>query len=121
MGKSGAGKSTVMHIIGCIDNYDEGNVIAKMNEREKSNYRSATVGIVIQDFALLPDYTVYENVALPLIFRKKVNRKKSNRICIGRCRYVRIQKSDRRSIIGLPKTKSCNRKSNCEQFQVYIS
>lgn len=75
-GKSGSGKSTIMHIIGCIDDYDNGEVIidgksiTKMKDKEKAAFRNSVVGIVLQDFALIPEYTVYENVAIPLIFKK---------------------------------------------------
>ena len=77
VGKSGAGKSTLMHIIGCIDDFDGGSYyldeedVSKMSGKKRALIRNSTVGIVIQDFALMEKYTVIENVLLPLYFNKK--------------------------------------------------
>ena len=81
IGKSGAGKSTLLHMIGCIDDFDSGSVVvddmelARLSDGKRAEFRNSRVGIVLQDFALIPEYTVQENVAVPLIFskdRKKV-------------------------------------------------
>ncbi len=80
IGKSGAGKSTLLHIIGCIDDYEKGEYlldgrdISGIKEREKAEIRNKEVGIILQDFALLEQYTVMENVMLPLYFGKKSGR-----------------------------------------------
>lgn len=71
-GKSGAGKSTLLHIIGCIDTFDEGNYILdgidvrKLNDRQLARIRNQKMGFVMQDFALVPKLSVYENIAIPL-------------------------------------------------------
>lgn len=76
VGKSGAGKSTLMHIIGCIDNFESGSYkidgveVSGMSEKEKSCIRNQKVGIVMQDFALVEDYTAEENVMIPIYFSK---------------------------------------------------
>ncbi|MBE6551650.1 MAG: ABC transporter ATP-binding protein [Ruminococcaceae bacterium] len=81
MGKSGAGKSTLLHIIGCIDKFDSGSVIvdglelSKLNDKKMAVFRNKTIGIVLQDFALIPEYTIYENVSIPLLFSKSVKGK----------------------------------------------
>ncbi len=84
IGKSGAGKSTLLHIIGCIDSFDEGSVflfdgndINLKNDKEKAKIRNKKIGIVFQDFALVSDFTVYENIEIPLILAhiKKSKRK----------------------------------------------
>lgn len=82
IGKSGAGKSTLMHLIGCIDSFEKGRYelngqdVSKISEVKKAKIRNSMVGIVMQDFALIDDYTVEENVMIPLYFSKnKKNRK----------------------------------------------
>ncbi|MCR5744054.1 MAG: ABC transporter ATP-binding protein [Lachnospiraceae bacterium] len=76
IGKSGAGKSTLLHIIGAIDSYESGSctldgvALENMSEKELAGVRNEKIGIVLQDFALIEDYTVEENVGLPLRFCK---------------------------------------------------
>ena len=74
IGESGAGKSTLLHIMSCIDNFD----INKLSESKKSKLRSSKIGIVLQDFALIDDFTVFENVMTPLYFNKKIKDKKGS-------------------------------------------
>ncbi len=80
IGKSGAGKSTLMHIIGCIDDFESGTYIlngediSKIKEGKRSNIRNKDIGIVMQDFALVEDYTAIENVMVPLFFSKEKNK-----------------------------------------------
>lgn len=71
-GKSGAGKSTLLHIIGCIDTFDEGSYlldgvdVKKLSDRQLARIRNQNMGFVMQDFALVPKLSVYENIAIPL-------------------------------------------------------
>lgn len=82
IGKSGAGKSTLLHILACIDNYQSGEykiddtLVKKLSERELAHIRCEKIGMVMQDFALVEDFSSLENVMLPLDFAKK---KKPNR------------------------------------------
>ena len=77
VGKSGAGKSTLLHIIGCIDTFEKGEYtiddinIHKLSDKKLAEIRNEKVGIVMQDFALVEEYTVIENVKIPLYFSKK--------------------------------------------------
>lgn len=70
LGSSGAGKSTVLNILGGIDTNDEGNVlidgkdISTFNEKELTNYRRNDVGFVFQFYNLVPNLTAKENVEL---------------------------------------------------------
>ncbi|OXZ40358.1 macrolide ABC transporter ATP-binding protein [Finegoldia magna] len=70
LGSSGAGKSTVLNILGGMDTNDEGNVlidgkdISTFNERELTNYRRNDVGFVFQFYNLVPNLTAKENVEL---------------------------------------------------------
>ena len=68
IGKSGAGKSTLLHIIGCIDTFEKGTYtlddisVHKLSDKKLAQIRNQKVGIVMQDFALVEEYTVLENV-----------------------------------------------------------
>ncbi len=70
LGQSGAGKSTVLNILGGMDIPTSGSVkvagkvISDMNDRQLSDYRAQTVGFIFQFYNLLPSLTAYENVAL---------------------------------------------------------
>lgn len=76
MGPSGSGKSTCMNMIGCLDRPSKGKVIingrntATMNENELALFRNKTVGFVFQQYFLLPNLNVLENVMLPLRYQK---------------------------------------------------
>lgn len=77
IGKSGAGKSTLLHILACIDTYEDGEyridntLVKSLSESKLAQIRNEKIGIVMQDFALIEDFTVLENVLLPLDFSKK--------------------------------------------------
>lgn len=82
-GVSGSGKSTLLHIIGCLDKPTSGTVIVSgtdvsgLNDVELAKIRSERIGIVLQDFALIPYRTAYDNVMVPLYFSK--NRKNAKK------------------------------------------
>ena len=86
MGPSGAGKTTLMNIMGCLDRatqgeyFLDGNEISDYPEKEKARLRNEKFGFVVQDFALINEMTVYENVRLPLRYSRK--RLKEERIYI---------------------------------------
>ncbi|MBL4942229.1 MAG: ABC transporter ATP-binding protein [Colwellia sp.] len=83
MGPSGCGKSTLLSILGMLDsptsgNFEfSGNNIARYSEKQLANLRKASIGFVFQNFNLIDELTVYENVELPLQYQKisKVERK----------------------------------------------
>ncbi len=70
LGQSGAGKSTVLNMLGGMDIPSSGKVIvdgkevSAMNDRKLSEYRADTIGFVFQFYNLIPSLTAYENVAL---------------------------------------------------------
>lgn len=87
IGKSGAGKSTLLHILACIDNYQsgeytiDGTLVKNLSERQYAKIRNEKIGMVMQDFALIEDFTALENVMIPLNFsKKKVKNKKEKAI-----------------------------------------
>ena len=77
MGKSGSGKSTLLRILGTLDKPDEGNVcidginIAELKDKQLSKFRRENIGYIYQDYRLIPEYTAYENIVLPLILDNK--------------------------------------------------
>ena len=83
IGKSGAGKSTLLHILAFIDNYQEGEytidgtLVKNLSEKQYAKIRNEKIGMVMQDFALVEDFTALENVMIPLNFLKqKIKNKK---------------------------------------------
>lgn len=81
MGPSVSGKSTLLNIIGLIDSPSTGKYFLDGMDTStfKSNYhkyRNTEVGFVFQNFSLLDDYTVVENVMLPLVYRKISHKKR---------------------------------------------
>ncbi len=80
MGSSGSGKSTLLNILGILDDYDTGEyrldntLMQSLSEKQAAYYRNQLIGFVFQSFNLLSFKTAWENVALPLYYRK-INRK----------------------------------------------
>jgi putative ABC transport system ATP-binding protein len=76
MGPSGSGKSTLMHMLGILDYPTSGKItiddidIAKLSDYEKTMFRLYKLGYVFQDYALVPELTVSENVCLPAMLRR---------------------------------------------------
>ncbi|HCL4549347.1 ABC transporter ATP-binding protein [Clostridium botulinum] len=75
-GPSGSGKSTLLNIIGTIDKITSGEYILKnkridkLKSNEAAQIRNKIFGFVVQHFALISDYTVYENIEIPLEYAK---------------------------------------------------
>jgi len=71
MGQSGSGKSTLLHLLAALDRPDRGTILLgergvhKFSEREATLFRRREIGIVFQQFNLIPTMTAWENVALP--------------------------------------------------------
>lgn len=84
VGASGAGKSTLLHILACIDNYErgeyylDGELVRNGSEKSIARVRNEKIGMVMQDFALVDDFSALQNVMLPLDFSRKreMNKKK---------------------------------------------
>lgn len=72
MGPSGAGKTTLLNVISTLDNATSGTIeiagtdITKMKQNQLADFRSEQLGFIFQDFNLLENLTLYENIALPL-------------------------------------------------------
>lgn len=84
MGPSGCGKSTLLNILGLLDNPTEGsyeffeNEVSNLSEKQRAKFRKGNIGFVFQNFNLIDELTVFENVELPLIYlgMKSSERKK---------------------------------------------
>lgn len=74
MGPSGCGKTTLINIIGMLDNFERGLYIfddidvRKLSEKAKVNLRKENIGFIFQNFNLLDELTVAENIELPLVY-----------------------------------------------------
>lgn len=75
MGRSGAGKSTVLYQVSLLDHPTSGSVVidgvevTSLSTTERTQYRLNNLGYVFQDYALIPELTAKENVALPLLMQ----------------------------------------------------
>ena len=76
MGASGSGKTTLLHLVGLLDLPTSGRItidgldVLHLTDYEKTMFRLYKLGYVFQDYALVPDLTVMENVSLPAMLRK---------------------------------------------------
>lgn len=76
MGPSGCGKSTLLNIMGLLDKPSAGSFqflgqeVAHFTERQRIGLRKGMVGFIFQNFNLIEELTVYENVELPLLYER---------------------------------------------------
>lgn len=98
MGPSGIGKSTLMNILGLLDNNFNGeyrlNTINtnEFNDNELSKYRNKTIGFIFQNFNLLNKLSVARNIELPLIYAGERNKKLRKEIVINSLEKVGLLK-----------------------------
>ena len=77
LGKSGSGKSTLLNVIGGLDNPTKGEIIVKgrssntFNRSDFDSYRNTYVGFVFQEYNVLDEFTVYENISLAIELQNK--------------------------------------------------
>jgi putative ABC transport system ATP-binding protein len=79
MGRSGSGKSTLLHLLGLLDSPTKGEVkiddkdILRLSTEQKANFRLSELGYVFQEFSLITELTVQENVYVPAVCLGKPN------------------------------------------------
>jgi putative ABC transport system ATP-binding protein len=77
MGPSGTGKSTLLHILGCLDRPDKGTYhlgdknVSSLNDQELSLLRATQIGFVFQAYNLISQCTLLENVTLPFLYHPR--------------------------------------------------
>ena len=82
LGKSGSGKSTFLNLIGILDKPDSGEIfienknINDLKEEERDLLRNRFLGFVFQFHYLLPEFSALENVMMPALINKKIDKKK---------------------------------------------
>ena len=84
MGPSGSGKTTLLNVLGCMDKPTSGEYLLggkrvdTLSQKELSKIRNAGLSFVFQQFALIHEYSVYDNIELPLLCRRMPHKKKSS-------------------------------------------
>ena len=86
MGPSGCGKSTLLNVLGMLDKPESGSYqfledeIATLNEKGRSNIRKKNIGFIFQNFNLIDELTVFENIELPLLYNKVPSSERKQRV-----------------------------------------
>jgi putative ABC transport system ATP-binding protein len=107
MGPSGCGKSTLLNLLGLLDNPTSGNYffngenVAGLKEKQRAQKRKANIGFVFQNFNLIDELNVFENVELPLIYlgmkgaerKKRVNEVLEKMQMLHRAKHFPLQLS----------------------------
>jgi putative ABC transport system ATP-binding protein len=79
MGRSGSGKSTLLHLLGLLDAPTSGEIyldtqnVLKLSTEEQANFRLSRLGYVFQEFSLISEMTVWENVYIPAVGLRRQN------------------------------------------------
>lgn len=94
MGPSGFGKSTLLNILGLLDNPTSGELwflgqeVSRFSENSRTDLRNGNIGFVFQSFNLIDELTVFENVELPLLYAGVPVRERVERV---NCALERMQ------------------------------
>lgn len=86
IGSSGSGKSTLLNVIGCIDKPTSGSYylneesIINMKQSKLASLRNRYFGFIVQHFALIDDYSVFQNINIPLEYTKTSRTEKKEKI-----------------------------------------
>lgn len=100
MGPSGAGKSTLLNILGMLDTPSSGNYLfngeelGKLSEKKLSEFHKEFIGFVFQNYHLIDELTVYENLETPLLYRKLKAKDRKGRVAEILDRFNIVAKKD---------------------------
>jgi putative ABC transport system ATP-binding protein len=89
MGPSGSGKSTLLNLLGCLDRPTTGNYfldgedVSEMDDDQLSDIRSKYLGFIFQSYNLLAQYTVVENIEVPLMYQNTRLDEATQRRCMN--------------------------------------
>jgi putative ABC transport system ATP-binding protein len=106
-GPSGSGKSTFLNVAGLLENFDSGSYeldgrdVSRLADDDRSLLRNAKIGFIFQNFNLLPDLSIYDNIDVPLRYRRMKVAERRERIdkvlklvgLAGRKRHIPAQLS----------------------------
>ena len=87
MGPSGAGKSTLLYILGMLDGPSSGEYyykdqkVHKFNEKQRTELHKYVIGFVFQQYHLIDELTVYENIEMPLLYQKIKGSERKSIVC----------------------------------------
>src|SRR5918912_1015424 len=94
MGPSGSGKSTLLNLLGCLDRCTSGQYflgdedVSEMDDDQLSEVRSRYIGFIFQSYNLLPQYTVVENIEVPLLYQGSRLGQQTHDWCVSRAGLV---------------------------------
>jgi len=100
MGPSGSGKSTLLHILGMLDAPSDGEYyffdepVHKMKEKKLSELHKTYIGFVFQQYHLIDELTVYENIETPLLYQKVKASERKGRVAEVLDRFNIVAKKD---------------------------
>ncbi|MCI0692150.1 ABC transporter ATP-binding protein [candidate division KSB1 bacterium] len=100
MGPSGSGKSTLLHILGMLDEPNDGEYyfldepVHKFNEKQRSELHKHYIGFVFQSYHLIDELTVYENLETPLLYQKVKTTERKSMIADILDRFQVVAKKD---------------------------
>ncbi len=100
MGPSGAGKSTLLNIIGFLDDASAGNYhffdepVHNLSDKKKAEYHKSHIGFVFQAYHLIDELTVYENIEMPLLYRKVKSSQRKSMVADMLDRFNIVAKKD---------------------------
>ena len=85
-GSSGSGKTTFLNIAGLLESFEHGTYlldgkdVSRLNDDERSIFRNQKIGFIFQSFNLIPDLNLFENVDVPLRYRRMPAKERKQRI-----------------------------------------
>jgi putative ABC transport system ATP-binding protein len=100
MGPSGAGKSTLLYILGMLDTPSGGEYffdeqpVHKMSEKQLAEVHKSAIGFVFQQYHLIDELTVYENLETPLLYQKVKKSERKGRVAEVLDRFNIVAKKD---------------------------
>jgi ABC-type lipoprotein export system ATPase subunit len=100
MGPSGAGKSTLLHILGMLDGEFDGEyhflgeAVHALSPKKRQELHKQHIGFVFQQYHLIDDLTVYENLELPLSYRNYAKKEREAMVCDTLDRFAIVGKRD---------------------------